>query len=82
MTERFALRAGFVIGIALSLGGVRVLEVIFDSSNLTYRQDMLFTSLDILLTASLITGGSKGINKLTTRIENMVSAATNSTATS
>lgn len=71
-----------MIGIALSLGGVRVLEVIFDSSNLTYRQDMLFTSLDILLNASLITGGSKGINKLTTRIENMVSAATNSTAIS
>jgi len=72
-TQRFALRTGFVIGLALSLGGVRVMEVIFDSSHLTYNQDMLFSTLDILLTAALIAGGSKGINDLTSRIKKMVS---------
>ena len=73
MTERFALRTGFVIGVVLSLGGVRVLEVIFDTSLLTYRQDMLLSGLDVLLTATLIAGGSKGINTLTDRMQRMVS---------
>ena len=45
----------------------------FDTSHLTNNQDTLVMMLDILLTATLIAGGSKGINTLTDRMQKMVS---------
>ena len=72
-TQKFALRFGFVIGLAMALGGVRVLEVLFNTSGLSSNQFNLVVIIDVILTACLIAGGSKGINTLTSRIQKMVS---------
>jgi hypothetical protein len=68
-TEKYALRIGFVIGIVLALAGFRILHVIFDMGDLDPNQEALFNGIDILLTATLVSGGSKGVNKVTARIQ-------------
>jgi hypothetical protein len=57
----------FAIGILVGLSGVHTLKLIFDISSLSEAatQEALFYGMDILLTAGLIAGGSKGINAVT-----------------
>jgi hypothetical protein len=71
-TQTLAMYSGFVIGILAGIAGVRTLEIIFDFSSLTGTQETLFHSIDILLTAGLIAGGSKGINAVTRVIGNFL----------
>jgi len=64
VTRVWSVRAGLIIGIILAIAGFRVLESIFDSSALTGFQSRLWLWLDILITAGVIAGGSKGIHTL------------------
>jgi len=64
-TARRAMQIAFAVGLFASLGGVRVLHVLFDASALASWQPFLFDLTDVLLTAGLIAGGSSGINKVT-----------------
>ena len=57
--------ASLIVGIAVSLAGVRFLEPFFEISSLSGFQLLLFHSLDILLTAGLLSGGSDGIHQIT-----------------
>ncbi len=57
--------AGLIVGIAVSLAGVRFLEPFFETNSLSGFQALLFHALDILLTAGLLSGGSDGIHQIT-----------------
>jgi hypothetical protein len=64
-TQTLAMYSGFAIGITVGFSGIRTLEMIFDSKALSGAQGTLFQAIDIVLTAGLIAGGSKGINAIT-----------------
>lgn len=64
-TQTLAMYTGYALGIIIGLAGVRILTIMFVSSSLTGAQEILFHAMDILLTAGLIGGGSKGINAVT-----------------
>lgn len=63
ITVRIALWSGFLIGLLVSIAGVRALQPLF-SHPVGETQAILFHGVDILLTASLISGGSEGIHKI------------------
>lgn len=64
-TETLAMYSGFAIGILVGLAGVHILQVIFKIDELSGTQKSIFQAVDVLLTAGLIAGGSKGINAIT-----------------
>jgi hypothetical protein len=64
-TETLAMYCGFAIGIFIGLAGVHTLQVIFNINSLSGTQKSVFQAVDVLLTAGLIAGGSKGINAIT-----------------
>ena len=67
-TGVFTLTISFVTGIIIAVAGVLVLEPLFDSSSLRGSQKEFFEAVDIVITAGLIAGGSKGVNTLTAAI--------------
>ena len=67
-TETLAMYSGFVIGIIIGICGLRILNSIFDLDALQGLQKTAFLASDIVLTAGLIAGGSKGINAVTSLV--------------
>lgn len=65
VTARRAMQIAFAVGLVASLGGVRVIQVVFDATELAGLQVFIFNLTDTVLTAGLIAGGSSGINKVT-----------------
>lgn len=65
VTARRAMQIAFALGLVAALGGVRVIQVIFDATELGSKQLFIFNLTDVVLTAGLIAGGSSGINKIT-----------------
>lgn len=63
-SRTYALWAGLIIGALISLIGIRTLNNIIVVKDLAGIQKQLFISVDILLTASVLAGGSEAINKL------------------
>ncbi len=63
-TESNALLLGFIIGIFVSLVGVRVLEPLVDLAQAPQPQQLMFRILDIILTGSAISGGSNAFHSL------------------
>jgi len=71
-TETLAMYGSFLMGLAVALSGVHILQVLFDIASLPPLQQTLFNATDIVLTAGLIAGGSKGINGLTSLFGNFL----------
>ncbi|KPJ94472.1 MAG: hypothetical protein AMJ53_05160 [Gammaproteobacteria bacterium SG8_11] len=67
-TGILAMYGGFAAGILVALAGVNTLGILFDASELSPVQLRLFNSVDIVISAGLIAGGSKGLNDLTSLI--------------
>jgi len=67
-TRIFAMKISFISGLIVACVGVRVLTPLFDTNELTTYQKLVFDGIDIVITAGLIAGGSKGINSLTSSI--------------
>lgn len=63
-TAELIMKIALAIGVIASLAGVRVLQVLFDTTDLPSGQGLVFSFIDVLLTAGLIAGGSKGVNKV------------------
>lgn len=63
-SRMYALWFGLIIGAFISLVGIRTLETIVISKDLIGLQKNLFVTVDVLLTASVLAGGSEAINKL------------------
>ena len=74
-TETLAMYSGFAIGIIIGFAGVHTLQVIFDAAPLSGFQKTLFHGVDIVLTAGLIAGGSKGINAITSLLGSFLEAS-------
>ena len=67
-TRNIAMRLGFVIGVIISLVGIRALEPLVDAgqfSALEPIQQKIFRIVDILITGGLLAGGGDGIHKIT-----------------
>jgi hypothetical protein len=63
--SRFAaLWIGMVIGVIVSLAGVRILGNLYETYGLTSFQLGLFIVVDVLLTGFVLAGGSDAINKI------------------
>ncbi len=73
-TETLAMYSGFAIGIMIGLAGVHTLQVIYKIDALAGTQKSMFQAVDILLTAGLIAGGSKGINAVTSLMGSFLTA--------
>lgn len=75
--DKIKIYLGFVFALLLSAFGVRTLEPLFQAFptpcvlTCAFQHDVL-RSLDILLTAGLITGGSKGLNDLLTALKSIL----------
>ena len=73
--------AGFIIGLIIAVSGIRTLDIFFGIENYSDLQKLVFGSVDTILTASVIAGGSKGIHELTNaykRIIQFIQGQTNS----
>jgi hypothetical protein len=70
-TRDVAFASCFILGILISLAGVRALALFVDPSSLddlSSFQSAWFTVLDIIITGALIGGGSDGMHKLVSMI--------------
>jgi len=68
-TRTLSMYAGFGLGILIGLAGVHTLQLIYEVSSLAAGfQKTLFQAIDIVVTAGLIAGGSKGLNAVTSLI--------------
>ena len=75
VTRVIAMRASLIAGIIVSIAGFRILSVIFCSTCngsplIGGMQLVLFNISDILLTAGILAGGSKGLHTLTELLGN------------
>lgn len=73
-TQRMALWTAFVLGIALSAVGIRMLDPLLQTSSATGLQQSVFASLDALLSGATIAGGSEGIHKITQAFQDFFEA--------
>jgi len=64
-TKKITNFAGLLLGFGVGLSGVRVLQPFVQELNLVKWQAILFHTIDILLAAGLLSGGSSGIHRLT-----------------
>lgn len=67
-TGIFAMSISFIAGLIIASVGIHVLGPLFDISGLESPQKDFFVAIDIVVTAGLIAGGSKGVNSLTSSI--------------
>lgn len=67
-TGVFAITISFVTGLIVASVGIHALAPLFDTTDLSPDQHNYFDAIDIILTAGLIAGGSKGINSLTSSL--------------
>jgi hypothetical protein len=67
-TMTYTLRVSFIAGVIISIAGFRVLDSLFISDNITGLQLLIYTYVDILLTAGILAGGSNGIHSLSTTL--------------
>lgn len=66
-THIFALRLGFLFGIAVATVGIRALEGLLAPGSLqtaAMGQSIAFRAVDVLMTGGVIAGGSEAIHKL------------------
>lgn len=72
-TQRIALRAGVVLGLLISAIGVRTLDLVVAMPSAGVPL-VLFTILDLLVTAGMIGGGSDAVHKLMTAVTGFLDA--------
>ncbi len=74
-TRTLAMYGAFALGLVVALAGINTLGVLFDATELAPIQLKTFKAADVLVTAGLIAGGSKGINGMTSLIGAMLATA-------
>lgn len=66
-TQSISLRVSFIVGIAVSAMGIRILGELVDiPQDIGLSQKNLFNLVDIFITAGVLAGGSDGIHQLMT----------------
>ena len=74
-TQRWAWVTGALLGVIVAALGVRALGLFVDASefaDLREGQRAWFTTLDILLTAGVLAGGSEGLHQLVNTFTNFM----------
>ena len=72
---KFTSRIGFLIGIFVALAGIHTIRVFFALDEQAESiQKCLFFAVDTILTAGVLTGGSKGIHELTNTYRDLMQA--------
>jgi hypothetical protein len=71
-TKEIALCISFVLGIFVSLAGVRALDAIV---NFVPSDNWLFPIADIILTGAIVAGGSDGVHQMVNVFTNFLSSA-------
>lgn len=69
-TKELALCVGFVLGVLVSLAGVRALAAVLGPQG----GDGLFNAADILVTGAVLAGGSDGVHKMANVFSNFMDA--------
>ena len=75
-TKEMALSVAFVLGLFVSLAGVRALSAIVVS---VPANNWLFPTADVLLTGAIIAGGSDGVHQMVNVVTNFLSAIADKT---
>lgn len=73
MTQRIALRAGVVLGLLLAACGIRTLDM-FVAAPSDVAPLLLYTLLDVVVTAGMIGGGSDAVHKLISAVTRFLDA--------
>jgi hypothetical protein len=76
-TETYAMYGGFALGLIAAVAGIHILQVLYDIEALSGWQRTLFRATDIVLTAGLLAGGSKGVNAVTAVFGNLLDSSAN-----
>jgi len=76
-TGTYAMYGGFVMGLVAAIAGIHILQVLYDVQALTDWQKILFRATDVVLTAGLLAGGSKGVNAVTAVFGNLLDSSAN-----
>ena len=66
-TRLYALRLGVLMGVAVSIAGVRVLGALVPNDMVLgfgMFQQIAYTFIDVILTAGVVAGGSDGVHKM------------------
>jgi hypothetical protein len=77
-TQRIALRAGVVLGLLIAATGIRTLDLLVAVPT-DFAPRLLYTLLDVVVTAGMISGGSDAVHKLMSTVTRFLDA-TRSTA--
>ncbi len=76
-TLKQTVKLNLFLGLLLGLAGFRILTMVSgDVSQLQGAQQLIFHTVDIMLTAGLIAGGSKGINVISSSMKSWFSSNT------
>ncbi|WKE64430.1 hypothetical protein PVT67_12165 [Gallaecimonas kandeliae] len=73
-SRRIAQWIGLIIGSLVSLAGVRILGNLVSAAALPHWQQQLFVMVDVLLTGTVLAGGSDAVNKLMKVYSNAMSS--------
>ena len=68
-TGRIAALVGFIMGVAMAATGIRVFTDMFDFTDASAIQIVMFDALELFVMGALMAGGSKGINQIVGAIE-------------
>ena len=71
-TRCLAMYLGFAAGLVVAFAGISTLGALFITSELGPYQAALFRAADIIFTAGLLAGGSKGLNETITAIREAI----------
>lgn len=74
-TQGVALKVGFVLGVMVAFSGIGILGAVYQEPDT--QGGFYFKALDALLTAGLLAGGSKGINKISRLFSSIIDASKN-----
>jgi hypothetical protein len=72
-TQRIALRAGVVLGLLIAATGIRTLDL-FVAVQTDFAPRLLYTLLDVVVTAGMIGGGSDAVHKLMSAVTRFLDA--------
>lgn len=70
-TKEVALCVGFVLGIAVSLAGIRSFASIVDA---VPAGNWLFSTVDVLVTGAVLAGGSEGVHQMVNVFSNFLAS--------
>ena len=74
-TKQFALWVSYAVGLAVSLAGVRMLTPLLDVAFVSGAHSVIFSYVDTLLTAGLLSAGTQGVHQLNKAFSTLVGRA-------